>query len=248
MNTWTLTMVDRSIITQQWQYNMTYVGIRRLIRIELLCRSNADWILYTCQIIFSNHILYIGDKILLNHFTLDLGSMQATQNIILSYDSEHASIIQLVIDCSSTDYIMICHNNTPMIKKNSTVLPMVQHTVYPKKYAHGLCFAVLCCGNTLTDFPISIRLISLALWQSNDCPSASKVTLMNMDKYFMWIHYERLHNHNKSKHNKTVCIFLGIYCTLAVGDIRPSGTSLVSSHSKQPWQSVGLHLKLLWLY
>ena len=85
-------------------------------------------------------------------------------------------------------------------------------TVYPKKYAHGFCFAVLCCGYTLTDFPIFIRLTSLALWQSNDCPSTSKATLMNMDKYFMWIHYERLHNHNKAKHNKTVCIFLGIYC------------------------------------
>ena len=35
---------------------------------------------------------------------------------------------------------------------------------------------------------------------------------MNMDKYFMWILYERLHNHNKAKHNKTVCIFLGIHC------------------------------------
>ena len=57
--------------------------------------------------------------------------------------------------------------------------------VYPKKYAHGFCFAVLCCGYTLTDFPISIRLTSLALWQSNDCPSARKATLMNMDKYFM---------------------------------------------------------------
>ena len=75
-------------------------------------------------------------------------------------------------------------------------------TVYPKKYEHGFCFAVLCCGYTLTDLPISIRLTSLALWQSNDCPSASKATLMNMDKYFMWIHYERLHNHNKAKHNK----------------------------------------------
>ena len=85
-------------------------------------------------------------------------------------------------------------------------------TVYPKKYAHGFCFAVLCCGYTLTDFPISIRLTSLALLQSNDCPSASKATLMNIDKYLMWIHYERLHNHNKAKHNKTVCIFLGIYC------------------------------------
>ena len=89
-------------------------------------------------------------------------------------------------------------------------------TVYPEKYAHGFCFAVLCCGYTLTDFPISIRLTSLALWQSNDCPSASKATLMNMDKYFMRIHYERLHNHNTAKHNKIVCIFLGIYCMFGV--------------------------------
>ena len=73
---------------------------------------------------------------------------------------------------------------------------------------------MLCCGYTLTDFPISIRLTSLALWQSNDCPSASKATLMNMDKYFMWIHSERFHNHNKAKQNKTVCIFLGIHCML----------------------------------
>ena len=71
---------------------------------------------------------------------------------------------------------------------------------------------MLCCGYTLTDFPISIRLTSLALGQSNDCPSASKATLMNMDKYFMWVHYERLHNHNKARHNKSVCIFLGVYC------------------------------------
>ena len=92
------------------------------------------------------------------------------------------------------------------------------HTVYPKKYAHGFCFAVLCCGYTLTDFPISIKLTSRALWQSDDCPSASKATLMNMDKYFIWIHYERLHNHNKAKHNKTVCIFLGIYCILKAAD------------------------------
>ena len=74
---------------------------------------------------------------------------------------------------------------------------------------------MLCCGCTLTDFPISTRLTSLALWQSLDCPSAGKATLMNMDKYFMWNHYERLHNHNKAKHNKTVCIFIGIYCSLS---------------------------------
>ena len=111
------------------------------------------------------------------------------------------------------------------------------HKVYPKKYAHGFCFAVLCCGYTLTDFPISIRLTSLALWQSNDCPSSSKATLMNMDKYFMWIHYERLRNHNKAKHNKTVCIFLGIYCTDVISgnalhwsSVQEIHRSLVSCH------------------
>ena len=104
------------------------------------------------------------------------------------------------------------------MKLSLIIFPNSRRTVYPKKYAHGFCFAVLCCGYTLTDFPISIRLTSLALWQSNDCPSASKATLMNMDKYFMWIHYERLHNHNKATHNKTVCIFLGIYCSRKVID------------------------------
>ena len=46
-------------------------------------------------------------------------------------------------------------------------------TVYPKKYAHGFRFAVLCCGYTLTDFPISIRLTSLALWQIAQCQQSN---------------------------------------------------------------------------
>ena len=79
---------------------------------------------------------------------------------------------------------------------------------YIPRNMHTVFVFLHCCGYTLTDFPISIRLTSLALGQSlgqsNDCPSASKATLVNMDKYFMWIHYERLHNHNKAKHNKTV--------------------------------------------
>ena len=115
-----------------------------------------------------------------------------------------------------TYYHLLCKAMTRSFLHAAEKLLFGLHTftVYPKKYAHGFCFAVLCCGYRLTDFPISIRLTSLALWQSNDCPSASKATLMNMDKYFMWIHYERLHNQNKAKHNKTVCIFLGIYCML----------------------------------
>ena len=108
-------------------------------------------------------------------------------------------------------------------------------TVYPKKYAHGFCFAVLCCGCTLTDFPISIRLTSLALWQSNDC-KASKATLMNMDKYFMWIHYERLHNHNIAKHNKTVFIFLGIYCKWSLD--RPCTLSPQRCSAHHTWKEL----------
>ena len=115
------------------------------------------------------------------------------------------------------DQIMAWRRSGDKPLSDPMMIFLLSHTVYPKKYAHGFCFAVLCCGYTLTDFPISIRLTSLALWQSNDCPSASKATLMNMDKYFIWIHYERLHNHNKAKHNKTVCIFLGIYCICCPG-------------------------------
>ena len=99
-----------------------------------------------------------------------------------------------------------------MYGRNGLQLGMLMYSI-----SQEICTRfLLCCGYTLTDFLISIRLTSLALWQSNDCPSASKATLMNMDKYFIWIHYERLHNHNKAKHNKTVCIFLGIYCILSI--------------------------------
>ena len=103
--------------------------------------------------------------------------------------SLHGSCIALVIRITRIIYI-------------TTTIWVLLRTVYPKKYAHAFCFAVLCCGYALTDFPISIRLTSLALWQSYDCPSASKATLMNMDKYFMWINYERLYNHNKATKNR----------------------------------------------
>ena len=58
-----------------------------------------------------------------------------------------------------------------------------------------------------------------------------------MDKYFMWIHYERLHDHNKAKHNKTVCIFLGIYCSTCIYPgfnvmRRPNASYLVLDNSK----------------
>ena len=135
------------------------------------------------------------------------------------FKATHVSIYIFILSIRRGSYIRArtgYESGTGRVCKMSKICKICRFvtniTLYPKKYAHGFCFAVLRCGYTLTDFPISIRLTSLALWQSNDCPSASKATLMNMDKYFMWIHYERLHNHNKAKHNKTVCIFLGIYC------------------------------------
>ena len=54
-------------------------------------------------------------------------------------------------------------------------------TVYPKKYAHGFCFAVFCCGYTLTDFPISIRLTSLACGNLTIAPVPAK------QPWWIWI-------------------------------------------------------------
>ena len=58
----------------------------------------------------------------------------------------------------------------------------------------------------LTFQPILFRVASLALWQLNDCPSASEETLKNMGKVDQ--------NQTTTKHNKaqTICIFLGMFC------------------------------------
>ena len=100
---------------------------------------------------------------------------------------------------------------------------------------------LLCCGYTLTDFPISIRLTSLALWQSNDCPSASKATLMNMDKYFMWIHYERLHNHNKQSTTKPCAYFVGY--TVIIGCIEHTTERPKNWHSHDHMPEIPHHKK-----
>ena len=72
--------------------------------------------------------------------------------------------VSIAVEINSNDHILDVHT-----------------TVYPKKYAHGFCSVVLCCGYTLTDFSISIRLTSLALWQSNDCPVPAK------QPWWIWI-------------------------------------------------------------
>ena len=200
--------------TNTMRYNLTHWG-----RVTHICVS-------TLTTIASNNGLSPGRRqtiIWTNAGMLSIGSLGTNFSEIL-IEIQIFSFKKMHLKMSSAkcrlglNVLMLRHTKPgviarciEVIKAQTTCFKCVC-TVYPKKYAHGFCFAVLCCGYTLTDFPISIRLTSLALWQSNDCPSASKATLMNMDKYFMWIHYERLHNHNKAKHNKTVCIFLGIYC------------------------------------
>ena len=96
-------------------------------------------------------------------------------------------------------------------------IPRNMHTVFAL-----LCFVVVIHWLI---FPYPSGLLHWHWGNLTIAPSASKATLMNMDKYFMWIHYERLHNHNKAKHNKTVCIFLGIYCTLSTGPFLWQGST-----------------------
>ena len=60
---------------------------------------------------------------------------------------------------------------------------------------------------------VFFRVAPLALGQSHsyDCTSASEATLKNMDKCIACVHNTWLHNLDKTKHNKTVCIFQGMY-------------------------------------
>ena len=120
-------------------------------------------------------------------------------------------------------------------------------TVYPKKYAHGFCFAVLCCGYTLTDFPISIKLTSLALWQSNDCPSASKANLMNMDNTSCEFIMNDCITTRKQSTTKPCAYFLG-YTVSAFVDLYEMNLSIVDGiDTKSKWLKVLYTQKYVWL-
>ena len=106
---------------------------------------------------------------------------------------------------------------------------------------------MLCCGYTLTDFPISIRLTSLALWQSNDCPSASKATLMNMDKYSCEFIMNDYITTTKQSTTKPCAYFLGytvfsLSCGVSIlpGPLRSPKLTDISA-----WASYGNHC-FLW--
>ena len=102
-----------------------------------------------------------------------------------------------------------------------------KYTVYPKKYAHGFCFAVLCCGYTLTDwliFPYPSRLLhwhcgnlTIApvpakqpwwIWINtscefimNDCITTTKQSTTKPCTYFLGYTVVRCH-YNTVQHDK----------------------------------------------
>ena len=70
-------------------------------------------------------------------------------------------------------------------------------TVYPKKYAHGFCFAVLCCGYTLTDFPMYVL-----WWRSRyKGNSADAVVAISFALLLHTTVLTRLHRHNHHQDN-----------------------------------------------
>ena len=60
--------------------------------------------------------------------------------------------------------------------------------------------------------PMFFRATPLTLGQFYDCPSVSEETLKNMGKLITSVSSRLPYNHNKTKHNKTVCIFHSICC------------------------------------
>ena len=55
------------------------------------------------------------------------------------------------------------------------------HVSISQEICTWFCVAVLCCGYTLTDFPISTRLTSLALWHLTIAPVPAK------QPWWIWI-------------------------------------------------------------
>ena len=87
-------------------------------------------------------------------------------------------------------------------------IPRNMHTVFAL-----LCFVVVIHWLV---FPYPSGLLH---WH---CGNLTIVPVPAKQPWWIWINtswefvYERLHNHNKAKHNKTVCIFIGIYCICVI--------------------------------
>ena len=90
--------------------------------------------------------------------------------------SQLFAVLNLLVLLSSTWYFQTVSPWTRPLQ------PTVAKFVY--SISQEICTRfLLCCALLwlyIDWFPISIRLTSLALWQSNDCHSASKATLMKI--------------------------------------------------------------------
>ena len=67
------------------------------------------------------------------------------------------------------------------LKQHHTPVQCNNYTVYPKKCAHGFCFAVFCCGYTLTDFPYPSGLLHWHCGNLTIAPVPAKQT------WWIWI-------------------------------------------------------------
>ena len=91
-------------------------------------------------------------------------------------------------------------------------------TVYPKKYAHG--FVVLCFVVVMQSFIMNSHEVFIHIHQGCFAGTGAIVRLPQCQ----WSKpdgYEKISQCiTTTKHSKakTVCIFLGIYCTLAIGE------------------------------
>ena len=83
------------------------------------------------------------------------------------------------------------------------------HTVYPKKYAHGFCFAVLCCGYTLTVFShihLAYFTSTVAIWRLPQCQQSNPDEWINTSFEFMMNDYITT---TKQSTTKPCAYFLG---------------------------------------
>ena len=97
-----------------------------------------------------------------------------------------------------------------------------ESTVYPKKYAHG--FVVLCFVVVMQSFIMNLHEVFIHIHQGCFAGTGAIVRLPQCqwckpDGYGKISQCITTTKHSKAK---TVCIFIGIYCTLNVSDMKPN--------------------------
>ena len=110
-------------------------------------------------------------------------------------------------------YVIQFTLNSPQDEKDTEVVDSLAYTVYPKKYAHG--FVVLCFVVVMQSFIMNSREVFIHIHQGCFAGTGAIVRLPQCqwskpDGYGKISQCITTTKHSKAK---TVCIFLGIYCT-----------------------------------